>query len=76
MKSTVTTPPGGTTLFLRADDTWVAPTAAAADINPNLYITTGDYDLLANRSIYYPAEYEIGDGFVTDLADTSILEIG
>lgn len=28
-KSTVTKPPGGTTLFLRADDTWAAPPGGA-----------------------------------------------
>lgn len=63
---------GGTSNFLRADGTWTVPSIST---NPNLYITTTDYNLLASYSLCFPSEYEIGSGFVTDLADTAILEI-
>ncbi len=49
---------------------------AAPDTNPNLYITTADYNLGAGSGIYFAGEYEIGSGFVTDLASTAIMEIG
>lgn len=70
--------PKGTNVgnFLKDDGTWGTPTAVAADTNPNLYVTTADYNLLANYGVYYPSEYEIGSGFVTDLAVAGILEIG
>jgi hypothetical protein len=41
-----------------------------------LYVTTADVNIPANYAIYFPSEYEVGSGFVTDLADGAILEIG
>jgi hypothetical protein len=51
-------------------------TLPAADTNTNLYVTTADVNILASYAAYYPSEYEPGSGFVTDLADTAMLEIG
>lgn len=48
---------------------------SAAETNPNLYVTTADYNLTANRSIVFVDEYEIGSGFVTDLAADAIMAI-
>jgi hypothetical protein len=45
-------------------------------IAPDLYVTTADVSIPANFAIYFPSEYEVGSGFVTDLADGAILEIG
>jgi len=62
--------------YLRDDFSWQAVSSSAANTNPNLDITTADYNLLADYGVYYPSEYEIGNGFVTDLASAGILEIG
>ena len=61
--------------YLRDDFSWQAVSSSAADTNPNLYITIADHNLLAGFSVSYAGEYEIGNGFVTDLASTAILEI-
>ena len=46
---------------LSADRTWTV-SASAADANPNLYVTNADVNILANYSIIYAAEYEVGSG--------------
>ena len=66
---------GSTTTFFRSDMTQATPTAAAADTNPNRYITIADYSLLSNYSVEYPDTYEIGSGFTTDLASDAIMDI-
>ena len=43
--------------------------------NSNLYVTIADVNVLANYSLCFPAEYEVGSGFITDLASAAILEI-
>lgn len=63
------------TKYLRGDQTWATPTAAAADTNPSLYIANADVTFPANKSIIFPAEYELMAGFVTELADSAIMEI-
>lgn len=65
---------GGTTFFNDAG-VWATPTASAADANPNLYVTIANYNLASNYSIAYVDEYEIGSGFVTDIAENAILGI-
>jgi hypothetical protein len=65
---------GGKLKELQSGDT--LPAGAAADTNTNLYVTTADVNIAANFAIYFPSEYEVGSGFVTDLADGAILEIG
>lgn len=73
-KTTITGTPDGTK-YLRDDWSWQVPTAAAADTNPSLHVTTANYELLANRSLVFAGEYEIGDTFTTDIASGGILEI-
>lgn len=58
--------------ILGAGDLVVSSSSAT---NPNLYVTTADYNLTANYSIVFPDEYEIGSGFVTDMAADSILAV-
>ena len=64
-----------TTKFLKGDGTWASPTAAAADQNPNLLVQAADYNLTANYGLVVPSDYEIGSGFILDLASGGLLDI-
>ena len=62
-------------MYYNVASVWTLYAAAAAPTNPNLYVTTSDYNFTANYSICFAAEYEIGSGFVSDIPSTAILEI-
>jgi hypothetical protein len=70
----VPTPPNNTTTFLRGDGTFAA--GSAATFNPNLYVTTSDNSVPASSCLIVNGDqYEIGSGFVADVATDGILEI-
>lgn len=71
----VPTPPNNTTTFLRGDGTFAAPTAAAANQNPNLLVQAADYSLLTMYGMVVPYYYEIGDTFTLDIALDSVMDI-
>jgi hypothetical protein len=50
-------------------------TAAAADQNPNLLVQAADYNLAATYGLVVPSDYEIGSGFVLDIATDAVLDI-
>lgn len=59
---------------LSAAPVWDTVTAAAADQNPTLLVQAADYNLPANYGLVVQ-EYEIGSGFVLDLASGSMMDV-
>ncbi len=63
------------TKYLRGDKSWQAPVAGLPSIVYSDLISSADITLAANKGGITIGEFEIGSGFILELASGSVFEI-